>query len=136
MIYEYECKQGHRTEIICKLSEHQSSVQCATCGEQAEQVISAVYGFTKRECRYDCPITGIPITSYAQHRDNLARHGCQEYDPEMKTDAANYRKEQDERLDKAVEETVERSIEGMPGSQRERLGRELETGADIDLTRN
>ena len=25
---------------------------------------------------YDCPITGMPVTSKHEHRENLKRHGC------------------------------------------------------------
>lgn len=135
MIYEYECKNEHRFEVVCKFSEFKPKRRCPTCKSLAGIRISAVKGFVNREVRYDCPKTGKPITSYAQHRDNLARHGCQEYDPEMKTDAANFRKEQDDRLDRSVDETVERQIESMPGYKRERLGKEMER-ASIELTRS
>lgn len=136
MIYEFECSAGHVFEVVCALKDHKSKRRCPTCKKMARTRISAVKGFTRQECRYDCPITGEPITSYAQHRDNLKRHGCQEYDPEMKTDAARFRKEQDDRLDKSVEESVERQIETMPGYKRERLGKELEHGAEIEMVRS
>jgi hypothetical protein len=54
----------------------------------------------------------------------------------MKTDAANFRKEQDDLIDRAVDETVERQIELMPGHKREALGKDLERGADIELARS
>lgn len=136
MIYEYECKNAHRFEVVCNLSEFKSRRKCPECKKLAGIRIAAVKGFTRQDCVYDCPRTGKPITSYAQHRDNLARLGCQEYDPEMKTDAANFRKENEAQLDRAVEETVERQIETMPGHKRERLGKELESGASLELTRN
>ena len=136
MIYEHECSNGHRFEIVCALKDFQKTRECPTCKEQAGIRISAVKGFVGREVNYDCPITGKPITSYSQHRDNLARHGCQEYDPEMKKDAANYRKAHDEAIDRAVDETVERQIEAMPGHKREALGKDLESGASLELTRS
>jgi ssDNA-binding Zn-finger/Zn-ribbon topoisomerase 1 len=135
MIYEYECKLGHRFEISCALKDFKSKRKCPECKKQAGIRISAVKGYVSRDCNYDCPITGKPITSYAQHRDNLARNHCQEYDPEMKTDAANFRKEQDDAIDRSVDETVERQIEAMPGHKREALGKDLERGVDVELAR-
>jgi putative FmdB family regulatory protein len=127
--YEYQCQCGAQFERVLPIAQYDQPQVCE-CGRTAEKLISRpLLAWATRECRYDCPITGKPITSYAQHRDNLKRHGCQEYDPEMKTDAANYRKRQDDALDKAVEETVEREIEKMPARKKESLVKELESGA-------
>ncbi len=127
--YEYECLSGHHFERVLPVSRYDEPQVCE-CGKAASKLISRpLLAWASRECRYDCPITGKPITSRAQHEDNLKRHGCQEYDPEMKTDAANFRKRQDEALDRAVEETVEREIEKMPSRKKEALVKELESGA-------
>ena len=129
MIYEYECTKGHQFERVLPLSRYDEAQTCE-CGSKAKKLMSRpALAWARGEVNYDCPITGKPITSRAQHRDNLARHGCQEYDPEMKTDAANFRRREEEALDRAVEETVEREIEKMPSRKKEALVRELESGA-------
>lgn len=133
--YEYACSCGARFERVLPVARYDEPQTCE-CGSVAQKLISRpALAWAARECRYDCPITGKPITSYAQHRDNLARHGCQEYDPEMKTDAARFRRRQDESLEKAVEETVERQIEAMPSRKKEQLVRELESGMDVAYER-
>lgn len=134
--YEYRCGRGHRqTKYFC-LSDHLSAIGCP-CGERAEQIISApmMVKIAADVC-YDSPIDGKPITSWAARQDDLARSGCRPYDPEMRKDAERHRKEADELLDKAIDATVEESIEKMPSKKRGALLSELtEQGADLGYTR-
>lgn len=37
--YDYECEQKHVFEIKCRISEHQSELQCPICGSNAKQII-------------------------------------------------------------------------------------------------
>jgi putative FmdB family regulatory protein len=135
MIYEYECPCGAKFERVLPVSRYDEPQTCQ-CGKVANKLISRpALAWAQRECLYDCPITGKVISSYAQHYDNLKRHGCQEYDPEMKKDAARFRKQQDEALEKSVDETVERAIEAMPSRKKELLERELSAGASAEIVR-
>lgn len=133
--YEYECAKGHKFDRILPVARYDEPQTCE-CGKVAQKLISRpALAWASREVNYDCPITGIPITSMAQHKDNLARHGCQQYDPEMKKDAENFRRKSQEALEKSVDETVEAAIEKMPSRKKEVLERELTSGVDIEVVR-
>lgn len=53
----------------------------------------------------------------------------------MRADADRYVKEAQEKLERAVDETVERQVSSMNGRQLERLGAELSAGADATIVR-
>ncbi len=40
-VYEYECKSGHVTEVLCPVNDRPSRVRCA-CGRGARPILSAV----------------------------------------------------------------------------------------------
>jgi hypothetical protein len=85
---------------------------------------------------YDSPIDGRPITSWDARQEDLKRSNCRPYDPEMKTDAARFRKEQDAALDQSIDAHVEQAIEKMPTAQRGKLYSELTSqGIGLDYTR-
>lgn len=85
---------------------------------------------------YRSPIDDRPITSMASRREDLARSGCVEYDPEMKTDRIRNIKRDDEAIDKAVDETVESAVANMSSRQLEKLGEEFLRGADVAPVRS
>ena len=133
--YEYECPKGHEFERILPVARYDEPQTCE-CGRVAQKLISRpALAWASREVNYDCPITGIPITSMAQHKDNLARHGCQQYDPLMKQDAERFRKREQEKLEQIVDNTVEAEISKMSSKQIEKLGNEFDSGVDISVDR-
>ncbi len=134
-LYEYECPKGHTFDRYMSAKDHKRKQKCE-CGKMATQIITkAPMGFVQPDVCYDSPIDGRPITSRAARRDDLARNHCQEYDPEMKRDAERFRKETQDKLEREIDETVERQIAGMDGRKLERLGTELTSGADINVER-
>lgn len=134
-IYEYECSKGHSFERVLPFSDYEKPQKC-DCGRKGKRIISVpALAWAQRECRYDCPITGKVISTYEQHRNNLALHGCQEYDPGMKLDAENFRRRKQDELERSVDETVERTVEAMPSRKKELLERELSAGADVEIVR-
>lgn len=127
--YEYRCECGNEFERILPVSEYKAPQWCH-CGLQGERVISRPLQVSvQRECRYDSPIDGRPITSWKQRADDLARNGCQEYDPEMKTDYNRRIAREDADLDKKIEATVEAEIERMPSVKKEALAKAIDMGA-------
>jgi putative FmdB family regulatory protein len=133
--YEYNCRKGHHFERVLRFADYQTPQQC-DCGAEGRRVISLPRLITASpDVRYDSPIDGRPITSMAQRRDDLARSGCREYDPEMKKDADRFRERSQAQLDAHIDETVEREIDKMPTRKRERLDNELKSGADIAVER-
>jgi putative FmdB family regulatory protein len=133
-LYEFECRHGHVLEILRDISECSAPASCH-CGELALRILSPTIGYVQRECRYDSPIDGRPISSYAERREDLARNHCQEYDPEMKKDAARYREREQAKLELAVDESVERAVMSMDGTKREKLAAELQGGAEATPVR-
>lgn len=136
MIYEYRCPTGHHFDRSLPVADYRTPQQCPICGMDGRRIISVPRLVSATpDCRYDSPITGRPITSMAQRRDDMARHGCQEYDPEMKKDAARFRKESQDKLERSIDDHVERQIDAMPVRKREKLDNELKSGADINIER-
>lgn len=135
MIYEYSCPNGHVFERILPMREYNSAQFCE-CGQQGEMIISSPkLILASKDVCYDSPIDGRPITSMAQHREDLARNHCRQYDPGMRQDADRFRKQSEAALDKAVDQTVDAAIDAMPVKKRERLERELKSGADAIIER-
>ena len=83
---------------------------------------------------YESPVSGEIISNHAQRNEDLARSGCVEYDPEIKTDYHNSVKSGDEAIDKMVDETVEREFEAMPSEKKEKLENELKY-TELEYTR-
>lgn len=134
--YQYECEKSHIFERILPIAECSVPQQC-DCGASASRVyLTAPKGFVQRECVYDSPIDGRPITSWAQRRNDLARSGCQEYDPGMKQDTDRRVRSQEAALDKSVDSFVDEQIAKMPVRKLEILESELKSGASADIVRN
>lgn len=136
MIYTYHCHDCDKEfDRVLALADYKTPQTC-DCGGKGRRVISVpVLAFAKRDCVYDSPIDGRAITSWAQRRDDLARNGCQEYDPEMKTDAARYRERTQSDLERSVDDTVDAAIDKMDNRQRESLANELQSGVDAAVVR-
>lgn len=128
-LYDWECEAGHVSEIYV---EHGvETVKCLDCGKAASKVfLRAPMAFVQPDIHYDSPIDGRPITSMSARLDDLARSGCIEYDPEMKTDQRRRIEREDAALEAAVGETVEAEMAKMPSAKRERLQAEMEAGLD------
>lgn len=134
--YTYEC--GECKTIFTKFStmrEHRNSTECR-CGNIAGQIIiSAPMMIIPQDCYYESPIDGRPITNRKQRIEDMARSGCIEYDPGVRQDIDRNLKESEFKLDKAIDETVEKEIESMPIVKKERLASELAAGFDIETVR-
>lgn len=128
-IYEYSCKNGHHFERVLPVADYKSRQTC-DCGAEGRRILSLPMLKISQDLCYDSPIDGTPITSMKKRQWDLARSGCQPYDPEMKKDADRFRQREQESLEKAVDETVERAFEAMPAVKKERLANELLGGAD------
>lgn len=83
---------------------------------------------------YVSPASGKVISSYRQRREDMLKTGCVDYEPSLKKECDQRIKCEERQLDKAVDETVEREIDSMPGREREKLGKELESN-NIEVVR-
>lgn len=131
--YVYHCGHGHYETKYIPLSAHSPISVCA-CGAVSQQVITApVLVAAQPECRYDSPIDGTPITSWAARRNDLAKHGCRPYDEGMKQDYLRMQDEKQKDLDASIEQSVERSIEKMSTAERGKLWNEVTRGG-VDMS--
>lgn len=103
--------------------------------DAGKRVLEVPLFFGVRDIHYDSPIDGRPITSMAARREDLARSGCVEYDPEMRKDANRRIQEADEKLDKSVDNLVEAEFARMPSAKKEKLAAELESGLTVEPVR-
>lgn len=128
--YDYECSNGHAFERFLPLAEYTAPQTC-DCGQVGQRVISApmlIWG--QRECVYDSPIDGRPITSWRQRQEDLKRNNCEEYDPGMRQDYERRLTSEQNALESKIESTIEAEIERLPARKRESLHNELHAGAD------
>lgn len=95
----------------------------------------APMAFVQRDVCYDSPIDGRAITNRQARIEDMKRSGCIEYDPGMRQDSDRKLRERDEQLDRAVDETVERTVAEMPIRKRESLVNEIASGVDAEVTR-
>lgn len=58
---------------------------------------------------YQSPVDGRIVSGRKQRREDLKRHGCVEYDPEIRKDSERIRKENDARFERQMSENVERT---------------------------
>lgn len=112
------------------LAEHTPDVLC-DCGGAARQMVVAFTVWSRPDIYYTSPIDGRPITSEAARRDDLARNNCEPYDPGMKQDYQRRIKEGEERLEKGLDDTVERVFDAMPSAKKEKLAAELSDGLTV-----
>jgi hypothetical protein len=135
--YSYSCPNGHSFMVFNSVANHSPMELCTHCGTLGEQIITApMMVKVAADVRYDSPVTGEPITSWEQRKEDLKKHNCIEYDPEMKKDQERRQKEKLDALDKSIDTTVEAAIEKMPGRQRAKLHSEVvEQGLTAEVTR-
>ena len=140
-IYIYKCHNcSNKFEVIRAVKDH-SPYELCQCGTLAGQFITAPMVIIPAHMQatggvnYRSPIDDKPITTMSQRREDLARNDCIEYDPEMKKDVDRRIKNEELKLDKAVDETVDREIQTMPARNREQLINELSKGLTAEVTR-
>lgn len=133
-IYEFEC-------LLCRVRED----HYRTVGERNDapehhnqamrRVITAPTIHVGMDINYASPIDGRPVTSKQARIEDLARSGCVEYEPTMRTHQARREQERDAVLEKSFDETVETSIHAMPARKRDRLVAELEGGMTAEVVK-
>ena len=127
--YEYRCHAGHVTQAVTSYRCYQESVPCGTCTDMAQRVFTApVMVKAAVDVQYTSPITGEPIQSHAARREDMARHGAVEYDPEMKRDYERRREDSMRQFEASIDRTVEEEIAKMPSAKRAALAREVIDG--------
>lgn len=135
-VYTYICEEGHIFDRYLKLKDYKKPQTCI-CGKSARRQIMP----TMLNCdmqpwdRYISPVSGKPITSYKERREDMAKYDCVDYEPSLTKHVTQKVKDDEKKLDKAVDETVEQLIDAMPARKKEQLETELKAGADCTLER-
>lgn len=133
-LHDFLCCAGHTFEAFVPLVDLEKERLC-DCGSPAHRVfLTAPMGIVKN-VEYTSPIDGRAITTKSARIEDMARHNCVEYDPEMKKDYMKRLERDNDALGRRVEETFDAEIERMPTRKRELLEQELRSGADLELTR-
>lgn len=137
MRYLYRCDRQHVTEKICPASLYEEAVPCDECDLVAVRVFTPpLLVSVKQDIGYESPIDGRVITSWQAREEDMKRHHCIEYDPEMKTDVDRRRNESQRQLDAAIDDTVSESIAKMSTKERGKLYSEVtEQGMDCHVIR-
>lgn len=135
--YSYRCANRHETTKFFRVREYVEAVDCEQCDLAAVRIFTPpVMVKVQADICYDSPVDGRVITSHAARRDDLKRHDCIEYDPQMKTDAVRKQRERTEQLDQAVEETVYREVAKLPKAKKDQLIKEVvNQGMSVEAVR-
>lgn len=125
-LYEYECTtcDSGRIARVKTLSQYQEPEYCKVCGNQMKRLISTPM-FRIDNIRYQCPITGKPITNRRQHEENLAKQGCRVLETGEKEEFVRKRQREDDELANKVAETAAKLVHDMPQEKKEALASEL-----------
>ena len=135
-IYTYKCSCGSEFDRFLALDDYKKPQTCE-CGAVAQKIIVP----TMISCdmqnweSYESPCSGKLITSYKQRDADMKEHGCVDYDPGVKQDNINNQKREEAKLDKAVDETVEKAFDAMPVRKKEKLETELKNST-LEYDRN
>lgn len=129
-LHDFMCSQGHVTEQF--VGHGVNGIACPACWGSAYKVFTcAPMGFVQADICYDSPIDGRHITNKQKRLEDLARSNCVPYDPDMKQDQDARVKRDAERLEAAVDRTVDEEISKMSSRKREKLEGELAGGMDV-----
>lgn len=140
--YDWQCDRCHtQTEIYESLKAFGAIryyCEVRDCGGTLQRLITApALVSAQPECRYTSPIDDRVITNYAQRADDLARHDCVPYDPELKKDQVRNQQARDTALDKSVDESVAATWAKMPTKARGKIASELvQQGTTIKIERS
>jgi putative FmdB family regulatory protein len=135
-IYSYKCPTCARKRDVFKpIAELDRVEGCLNCGFAMNRQLSAP--MVKGDYPgYSCPITGKWIEGRRAHEENLKKHGCRVLEAGETESAKRTWAAEDTALENAVESTVEEFVETLPTEKKERLAAEIQSGLDVELTRN
>lgn len=132
-IHDYVCRCGVRESRFCKVADLEVAQLCV-CGKVMERKISApmVAGDLQP---YLSPVDGREISGRRARKEDLLRNNCVEYEPSFREYTTRAKARDEEKLERAVEETVDAEISRMPARKREKLIEELSAGASAEVVR-
>ena len=119
-IYGYACTKGHAFDAYLPLARYKEPQRCPTCQRMGQKILTPPR--VMADCEgYNSPVTGEWISGRKQRREDLKRHGCIEYDPEMRKDAERFNREADKKVDRMITESLNEQFSVMPEAKRKLL---------------
>lgn len=136
MTYLYRCGNKHEIVKFFRVKDYVEAVACERCDLAAVRIFTAPSVKVAVDVCYDSPIDGRPITSHAARNEDLKRHGCIPYDPEMKKDSHRKQAERQAALDASIDRTVHQEMARMPKKKKAQLIKEVtRMGATVEASR-
>ncbi|NIT58427.1 MAG: hypothetical protein GWN00_20025 [Aliifodinibius sp.] len=132
--YEYQCDNGHKFDRFLKLANYKDPQTCE-CGAESKRLISPTMIAPAFE-PYESPITGKPITSKKARIEDLASSGCVPYETGMVEENNRRLRNEELKLENAVDATVDHEISKMSSRKQELLEQSMNAGADIEYGRH
>ena len=133
-LYEYKCECGTHFEMVLPVSQWDSQQFCPECMKPAQKVLSP--SLIKGDIPgYNCPITGKWIDGKKAHRENLAKHGCREFEPGERDEYNRRRQAEDRAFDRQVDDIVGEEVHKLSDEDKVRLNAEFSHGLDLAIER-
>lgn len=134
--YSYRCPSCQAFRYIVKSLAKLNQPECCfnACEGMMERQISAP-AIRGDYAGYNCPVTGKWIEGRRAHEENLKEQGCRVFEPGERNANEQHRRHDDAQLDKQVEQTAGEFVAKLDGDARDQLGKALEQGADVAVTR-
>jgi len=85
---------------------------------------------------YTSPIDGRWVEGRRARQEDLRRNSCRPYEPGEKQENERRRAQENVRLDRSIEESVEAAVHAMPSRKRELLEQEVCAGASTEVVRS
>ena len=108
-LYSSLCQCGKREQFFAKIADRNMRRLCSSCGAVPERILDAP-AVRPEIPEYFSPVTGRPISSRSQRREDLARTGSLEWEPGMREDCERRRLDSIEadylRMDATIDKTV------------------------------
>ncbi len=127
--YSYACGCGAMFDRILRVKDYDQPQTCE-CGVVARKLLTVPMVFVSPTIAYESPIDGRQIIGMQARKEDLARSGCVEYDPEMKKDYTRRLAREDAAMDAKIDSFVEAQIDSMPSHKQEKLHNELLSGVE------
>ena len=103
-VYTYSCPScKKRFEVFKRIANLERREDSPCCHLEAQRVVTATLAVRGMFEPYISEASGKVISSPSQRRDDLARTGCIEYDPEMRKDVQRVNEEAERKLDQTLD---------------------------------
>lgn len=118
-VYVAKCETcGDRQDYYRTVAQRHDTPACTACGGETRQVLTPVRGFGDIE-PYQSPIDGRVITGRRSRRYDLERSNCRPWEglEQERKATEQWRREQEAKADKKLEETIARTLHEIPNGR-------------------